>query len=102
MTLDKALYPTKVHSTGGWKNIVTRLALIGFVLAAVTGAFAYFGGWVSTDEPTPGRFADRFEGGNSLPPAFPRKHTKALRVSGSLETDGNCPPSGKASALVTV
>ncbi len=55
MTLDKALYPTKVHSTGGWKNIVTRLALIGFALAAVTGAFAYFGGWLGNRTSPTGR-----------------------------------------------
>jgi len=78
MTLDKALYPTKVHSTGGWKNIVTRLALIGFALAAVTGAFAYFGGWFGTDELTPGRFADRFEEVNGLHPGFRRNHAKGL------------------------
>src|SRR5260221_509938 len=89
MTLDKALYPTKVHSTGGWKNIVTRLALIGFALAAVTGAFAYFGGWFSTDELTPGRFADRFEEVNGLHPGFRRNHAKGLGVSGSFESNGN-------------
>src|SRR5438309_8808606 len=89
MTLGKVLYPTKVHSTGGWKNIVTRLALIGFALAAVTGAFAYFGGWFSTDELTPGRFADRFEEVNGLHPGFRRNHAKGLGVSGSFESNGN-------------
>src|SRR5467141_1342930 len=89
MTLDKALYPTKVHSTGGWKNIVTRLALIGFALAVVTGAFAYFGGWFSTDELTPGRFADRFEEVNGLHPGFRRNHAKGLGVSGSFESNGS-------------
>src|SRR5258706_16222096 len=89
MTLDKALYPTKVHSTGGWKNIVTRLALIGFALAAVTGAFAYFGGWFNTHELTPGRFADRFEEGNGLPPGFRRNHAKGLGGSRSFRGNGN-------------
>src|SRR5258707_8959240 len=89
MTLDKALYPTKVHSTGGWKNIVTRLALIGFALAAVTGAFAYFGGWFSTDELTPGRFADRFAEVNGRHSWFRRNHAKGLGVSGSFESNGS-------------
>src|SRR5260370_3807970 len=89
MPLDKVLYPTKVHSAGGWKNIVTRLALIGFALAAVTGAFAYFGGWFSTDELTPGRFADRFEEVNGLHPGFRRNHAKGLGVSGSFGSNGN-------------
>src|SRR5258706_13910157 len=92
MTLDKALYPTKVHSTGGWKNIVTRLALIGFALAAVNGAFAYFGGWFSTDELTPGRFADRFEGGNGPHPGVRRNHAKGVGVSRSFESNGNGVP----------
>src|SRR5258705_431007 len=89
MTLDKVLYPTKVHSTGGWKNIVTRLALIGFALAAVTGAVAYFGGWVSTDELTPGRFADRFEEVNGLHPGVRRNHAKGRGGSGSFEGNGS-------------
>src|SRR5258707_11415388 len=89
MPIGKVLYPTNVHSTGGWKNIVTRLALIGFALAAVTGAFGYFGGWFSTDELTPGRFADRFEEVHGLHPGFRRNHGKGLGVSGSFVSNGN-------------
>src|SRR6266478_2149059 len=89
MTLGKVLYPTKVHSTGGWKNIVTRLALIGFALAAVTGAFAYFGGWFSTDELTPGRVTERFKEVNVLRRGFRRNNAKGLGVSGSFESNGS-------------
>src|SRR6266853_1864031 len=78
MTLDKALYPTKVHSTGGWKNIVTRLALIGFALAAVSGAFESNGSGVRLSKaavfepgrvPVIGRFS--LDGGQPYQPDRP-------------------------------
>src|SRR5712675_1606730 len=81
---------TEIYYGGkGMIGLPTRLALIGVALAAVTGAFAYLGGWFSTDELTPGRFADRFEEVNGLHPGFRRNHAKGLGVSGSFESNGN-------------
>src|SRR5712672_1100493 len=81
---------TEIYYWGkGMIGLPTRLALIGFALAAVTGAFAYLGGWFSTDELTPGRFADRFEEVNGLHPGFRRNHAKGLGVSGSFVSNGN-------------
>src|SRR5712672_3073638 len=81
---------TEIYYWGkGMIGVPTRLALIGVALAAVTGAFAYLGGWFSTDELTPGRFADRFEEVNGLHPGFRRNHAKGLGVSGSFESNGS-------------
>src|SRR5260370_5962763 len=81
---------TKIYHWGkGMIGLPRRLALIGVALAAVTGAFAYLGGWFSTDELTPGRFADRFEEVNGLHPGFRRNHAKGLGVSGSFVSNGN-------------
>ena len=44
----------------GIASALARFALIGVVLAAVAGAFAYLGGWFTPHELTPARFADGF------------------------------------------
>jgi len=40
MTLDKVLYPTKVHSTGGWKNIVMKHRVLHVVFISLLAAQA--------------------------------------------------------------
>ncbi|RYG62923.1 catalase, partial [bacterium] len=40
---------------------LARLAFIGGLLAAVAGAFAYAGGWLTPRAVTPAEFADAFE-----------------------------------------
>jgi len=40
MTLDKVLYPTKVHSTGGWKNIVMKHRVLHVVFTSLLAAQA--------------------------------------------------------------
>src|SRR6266481_8029202 len=40
MTLDKVLYPTKVHSTGGWKNIVMKHRVLHVVFIFLLAAQA--------------------------------------------------------------
>jgi hypothetical protein len=40
MTLDKVLYPTKVHSTGGWKNIVMKHRVLHVVFVSLLAAQA--------------------------------------------------------------
>ena len=40
MTLDKVVYPTKVHSTGGWKNIVMKHRVLHVVFISLLAAQA--------------------------------------------------------------
>jgi hypothetical protein len=40
MTVGKVLYPTKVHSTGGWKNILMRQSLSRIVFISLLAAQA--------------------------------------------------------------
>ncbi len=66
-----------------------RLALIGLVLAAVAGTFAYLGGWFSPKDLTPARFTDGFEQVNGVHPGFRRNHAKGMGVAGFFESNGN-------------
>src|SRR5882724_4578179 len=68
---------------------LARFALIGGALAAVAGAFAYLGGWLTPSELTPARFADAFEEVDGTHPGFRRNHAKGVGVSGFLESNGN-------------
>ena len=45
----------------GMASKLARFTLIGALLAAVAGMFAYLGGWCSPDELTPTRFVDGFD-----------------------------------------
>src|SRR5580700_9712548 len=40
MTLKTVLYPTQVHSTGGWKNIVTKHRVLHVVFVSLLAALA--------------------------------------------------------------
>jgi catalase len=73
----------------GMASALARFALIGVVLAAVAGAFAYLGGWFTPHELTPARFADGFEQVNGVHPGFRRNHAKGVGVSGFFESNGN-------------
>ena len=66
-----------------------RFAVIGVVLAAVAGTFAYLGGWFTSNELTPARFADGFEEVNGVHHGFRRNHAKGVGVSGFFESNGN-------------
>jgi catalase len=68
---------------------MARFTLIGVALAAVTGAFAYFGGWFNPNELTPARLTDGFEQVAGTHPGFRRNHAKGLGVSGFFESNGN-------------
>jgi len=68
---------------------VVRLALIGIVLAAVAGGFAYLGGWLTPKDLTPARFIDAFQRVNGLHAGFRRNHAKGVVVSGFFESNGN-------------
>jgi catalase len=65
-----------------------RIALIGALLAAAVGAFAYLGGWFTPHELTPARFVDGFEDVNGLHAGFRRNHAKGVGVSGFFESNG--------------
>jgi catalase len=72
----------------GKVSVLARFALIGVILAAVAGAFAYFGGWLTPNELTPARFIDGFEQVNGVHPGFRRNHAKGVGVSGFFESNG--------------
>ena len=68
---------------------LTRFTLIGVILAAVAGTFAYLGGWLTPSELTPARFVDAFEEVDGTHPGFRRNHAKGVGVSGFFESNGN-------------
>ena len=70
-------------------GLLTRLASIGVALAAVSGTFAYFGGWFSPDALTSARIVDRFEQLDGVHAGFRRNHAKGVGVSGFFESNGN-------------
>src|SRR4029077_15556713 len=73
----------------GTASALARFALIGVVLAAVAGIFAYLGGWLTPNELTPARFTDGFEEVGGVHPGFRRNHAKGLGASGYFESNGN-------------
>jgi catalase len=73
----------------GKASALARFALIGVVLAAVAGTFAYVGGWFSPNELTPARFTDAFEQVDGVHAGFRRNHARGVGVSGSFESNGN-------------
>jgi catalase len=81
--------PSEVAPRLGRASTLGRFALIGLALAAVTGGFAYLGGYFTPNELTPARFADGFEQVNGTHPGFRRNHAKGVGVSGSFESNGN-------------
>jgi len=70
-------------------SMVARLALIGVGLAAIAGAFAYLGGWLTPRALTPARFVDAFQRVNGVHAGFRRNHAKGLGTSGFFESNGN-------------
>jgi catalase len=73
----------------GKASNLARLALIGVVLAAVAGIFAYLGGWFTPKDLTPARFTDGFEAVHGVHPGFRRNHAKGVGVAGFFESNGN-------------
>jgi catalase len=72
----------------GLASTFARLALIGIALAAVAGAFAYFGGWLTPNALTPARFTDGLEQVAGLHPGYRRNHARGVGVSGFFESNG--------------
>ncbi len=73
----------------GKASTLARFALIGVILAAVAGTFAYLGGWLSPKELTPARLTDGFQQVAGVHPGFRRNHAKGVGVSGFFESNGN-------------
>jgi catalase len=73
----------------GTASTVARLTLMGIALAAIVGAFAYLGGWLTPNALTPARFTDGFEEVSGVHPGFRRNHAKGVGASGFFESNGN-------------
>src|SRR6516225_200218 len=99
MTISLEPAPQAAASRLGRMATLVRLALIGAVLTAVAGAFAYLGGWLTPDALTPARFTDGFEQVNGVHPGFRRNHPKGLGVSGFFESNGEGPRLSKSSVF---
>jgi catalase len=65
-----------------------RLAVIGAAILAVVGTFAYWGGWLTPNDLTPGRVADAFEQVDGVHSGFRRNHAKGVCVTGFFESNG--------------
>lgn len=83
----------------GKAGTLTRLGLIGVILAAIVATFAYLGGWLTPNQLTPARFVDGFEEVNGVHSGFRRNHAKGVSVSGSFESNGNGVRLSKASVF---
>ena len=67
---------------------LARFAVIGAVLGAIIGSFAYFGGWLTQKDLRPADFADEFERVAGVHSGFRRNHAKGVGVSGFFESNG--------------
>jgi len=67
---------------------LVRFAVIGGVLMAITGPFAYLGGWLTPKDLRPADFADEFERVAGVHSGFRRNHAKGVGVSGFFESNG--------------
>jgi len=69
--------------------VLPRLALIGAVLAAVAGLFAWAGGWLTPARVSGGSVANAIEANTGkIFPGTRRAHAKGLCVSGSFASNG--------------
>jgi catalase len=69
-------------------SALARLAGIGVVILAVSGAFLHLGGWFSPKALTPARFTDGFERVDGIYSGFRRNHAKGVGVSDFFESNG--------------
>src|SRR5580700_6021744 len=72
----------------GPADTLVRLALVGLVLAAVLGTYAFLGGWLTPGALTPARITDAFEHVAGVHPGFRRNHAKGVGGSGFFESNG--------------
>jgi catalase len=69
-------------------STLTRFVLIGVILAAIAGTFAWLGGWLTPNELTPARFVDGLEEVNGIHPGFRRNHARGVGTAGFFESNG--------------
>lgn len=68
--------------------IAVRLALIGAVVAAVAGAFAFAAGWLSPGRISGASIIDALQANGSLHRGYRRAHAKGMCVVGHLDSNG--------------
>jgi catalase len=78
---------------------LARFVVIGAVLLAVAGAFAYVGGWFSPNRLTQARMIAAFEAASGDHPGFRRNHAKGICVTGWFESNGSAVPLSKAAVF---
>lgn len=83
----------------GAGSLLLRLGAIGAVLLGSAAAFAYTGGWLSSDRVTPKRIVAGFEQANGAHPGFRRNHAKGLCATGVFESTGAAAKLSKAAVL---
>jgi catalase len=67
---------------------LARLAIIGFIVAAVAGAFTWTAGWLTPGRLDQDRMIDTFEAVNGLHPGFRRNHAKGVCITGWFDSNG--------------
>jgi catalase len=77
-------YDISLSDTG----IRARLAVIGAIILAIAGCFAYVAGWFSPSLLTQARVIDRFEQVDGVYPGFRRNHAKGVCITGTFESNG--------------
>ena len=82
-------------------STLARLAGIGVVILAVSGAFLYLGGWFTPHKLTPARLVDGFERVSGIHLGFRRNHAKGVCVSGFFESNGQGTRLSKAAVFRT-
>src|SRR5471030_2835123 len=75
---------------------VTRFAAIGVVVLCSVGAFAYAGGWLSSDRTTQGKIVAALQDVNGSHPGIRRAHAKGLCATGWFDGNGNAAVLSKA------
>jgi catalase len=80
-------------------SLIARFAVIGLILAAIVGLFAYAGGWLTPHRLSPRSMINTFEQVNGPHPGFRRNHAKGVCVSGYFESNGRGVTLSKASVF---
>lgn len=84
----------------GTAQVALRLGVIGIIVAATAGAFAYDAGWFSPQALTQDRMMARLdEVSGGVHPGFRRNHAKGVCVTGSFSSNGAAAPLSKASVF---
>jgi catalase len=69
-------------------QIAMRMGVIGILVLAIVGSFAYVAGWLSPGLLTPSRLTDGFEQVFGLHPGFRRNHAKGVCIDGYFDSNG--------------